>query len=90
MMTGLRSNEARSLQCTDIDIMNRTLTNRSEIAKNRREVSLPMNTWLTEQLAERTNNRSPYIFANPAGANTQGLLPLQRLYVPDVIDGAGK
>jgi integrase len=42
LMTGMRSNEARSLKWTDVDLETGTVTIRSDIAKNHREAVLPL------------------------------------------------
>lgn len=67
LMTGLRSNEARSLKWTDVDVDCGTVTIRPEVAKNHRKAVLPLNTWLVEQLRKRHGERGCYLF--PASRN---------------------
>lgn len=66
LMTGMRSNEARSIRWSDIDLIAQTIQIRQEVAKNHREVLLPLNRWLVEQLSNRTHV-SDYVFPNPSG-----------------------
>jgi integrase len=62
LMTGLRSNEARSLKWSDVDLDAGTVTIRAEVAKNYRKAVLPLNTWLVEQLRKRHNQTGTYVF----------------------------
>ena len=74
IMTGLRSNEARSLQWSQINIPNGTLEITSEQAKNHQAIVLPLNSWLIGQLRERResgNGRSPYVFGGKSQSSTE-------------------
>jgi len=62
LMTGLRSNEARSLRWRDIDLNAGELIVRKEVAKNHHEARLPLNTWLVKELASRTQDPDDYAF----------------------------
>ena len=62
LMTGLRSNEARSLKWTDVDLDAETVTVRTEVAKNHREAVLPLNRWLIAQLRKRHVESGCYLF----------------------------
>jgi integrase len=62
LMTGMRSNEGRSLRWSDVDLDKRTVTVREEIAKNHREAELPLNDWLVDQMQARKPFASQYIF----------------------------
>ena len=58
LMMGLRSNEARSLKWTDLDLDAETVTIKEEVAKNHRRAVLPLNTWLSEELRKRNTEKS--------------------------------
>lgn len=62
LMTGLRSNEARSLRWRDLDLDAGELIVRKEVAKNRREARLPLNTWLVNELTSRPQDPNRYVF----------------------------
>lgn len=81
LMTGLRSNEARSLKWTDVDLDAGTVTIRPEVAKNHRKAVLPLNTWLVEQLEKRHNEGPTYVFQAPRVSGYIGNLrrPLEEL-----------
>src|SRR5205823_4529449 len=63
LMTGLRSNEGRSLTWQDVDLSKGVLTIRQSMAKNHVEAQLPLNAWLVEQFKERAAVGTGYIFA---------------------------
>jgi len=83
LMTGLRSNEARSLRWDDLDLEDGTLTICSAKAKNGKQVTLPLNKWLTGKLAKRkvqcvNDDRGEYVFPNPTVGHIRNLRrPLQ-------------
>jgi len=53
LMTGLRSNEARSMKWSDLDLSEGTITIPSNVAKNHMEAILPVNSWLLSELQSR-------------------------------------
>jgi integrase len=82
LMTGVRSNEARSLKWTDIDLERGTIKIRAEVAKNHREAVLPLNSWLRRELGERhCEGDDPYVFPAPRATGHIGNLrrPLEEL-----------
>jgi integrase len=81
VMTGLRSNEARSLRWSDIDLDAGTVTIKPEVAKNHRKAVLPLNSWLVEQLGKRHNDTDTYVFQAPRVLGYIGNLrrPLEKL-----------
>jgi integrase len=81
LMTGLRSNEARSLKWTDVDLNAGTVTIRAEVAKNHRTAVLPLNTWLVDQLRKRSR-ADTYVFQAPRSTGYIGNLrrPLEELH----------
>jgi integrase len=81
LMTGLRSNEARSLKWSDVDLDAGTLTIRSEVAKNHRKAVLPLNAWLLEQLKTRHNEVDTYVFQTQRACGYIGNLrrPLEEI-----------
>jgi integrase len=80
-MTGLRSNEARSLKWSDVDLDAGTLTIRSEVAKNHRKAVLPLNAWLLEKLKTRHNEVDTYVFHSQSACGYNGNLrrPLEEI-----------
>jgi integrase len=82
LMTGLRSNEARSLRWTDVDLDSGTVTIRSGVAKNHCEVVLPLNTWLVNKLTNRSSENDGYVFKAPSERGYVGNLrrPLAELH----------
>ncbi len=76
LMTGLRSNEARSLMWSDIDLEHGVLTIRESIAKNHIEAHLPLNAWLTNQLSNRKRSCEGRVF--PSSCNVGYLNNLRR------------
>ena len=80
LMTGLRSNEARSLTWKDVELDKGVLTIRASIAKNHREAQLPINSWLIDQLSKRLKV-GEYIFLSECGTRYVDNLrrPLERL-----------
>lgn len=72
LMTGLRSNEARSLRWLDLDLPSEVLTVTHDVAKNHTEAVLPLNTWLVSELRTRQSTaRGLYVFEND---NAQGYI----------------
>jgi integrase len=67
LMTGLRSNEARSLMWCNIDLDHGVLTVPESIAKNRIEARLPLNSWLIAQLSNRGRSLQGRVF--PSSCN---------------------
>jgi integrase len=69
LLTGLRRNEAASLEWRDIDFQARVLTIRAELSKNKKEHRLPLSTFLEELLKQRyvENGSSDYVFPGRGG-----------------------
>ena len=79
LMTGMRSNEARSMQWSDIDLDRATFRIKEEVSKNHRGVVLPLNSWLVEQLRSR-QRADGYVFPNPAEGYIRNFRrPLERI-----------
>ena len=57
---GLRANELRTLEVSDLDLAGETVTIRAENAKNRQEVVLPLRPDLTEILRRHTCGKLPH------------------------------
>jgi integrase len=71
LFTGLRKNEAATLRWSDIDLEDKVLTVRAEVAKNHREHRLPLSDFLFGLLARRRANAggsdSDYVFPGRGG-----------------------
>jgi integrase len=82
LMTGMRSNEARSLKRTDVDLDGGTVTIRPEVAKNHRRAVLPLNSWLVDELRQRQGEAFGYLFAASRVTGYIGNLrrPLEELH----------
>jgi integrase len=89
LMTGLRSKEARSLKWSQVDLERGTITIGSEQAKNHQEVSLPINSWLKDELTAGRDLSKTYVFENPAvkeGYIRNLKRPLQRITARSGLD----
>ena len=82
LMTGLRSNEARSLRSSDVDLQAGTVTIRPEVAKNHRKAVLPLNSWLIDQVGNRSPSSDGYVFQADCAAGYVDNLrrPLQEIH----------
>lgn len=65
ILTGLRRNEAATLQWQDIDLNARVLTILSEIAKNHREHRLPLSNFLVDLFSQRKMQSGESVFVFP-------------------------
>jgi integrase len=66
LLTGLRRNEAATLRWTDVDFASKTITVRSEIAKNKCQHCLPLTDFLIVLLSQR-KRENEYVFPGRSG-----------------------
>jgi len=62
LFTGLRRREASNLQWVDVDLVNCTLTIRSDVTKNKQEHVLPLPKYLIDILDHRKAKGSSFVF----------------------------
>ena len=88
LLTGLRRREASTLRWSDVDFEARTITIRSEVAKNKQEHCLPLADFLFLLLSHRKENRRKdcdYVFPGRRG----GPIVEPKLAVARVVEKSG-